>query len=168
MPKYHLVSDLLNDLVVEGGDINEVSHLRKIIEYEWNNGNIELLIHCINEGTPSVLDALQRMRTIDLLASSEKWIRCSICSRGSLRTIVTEFNNPFISDKGARYVMKGAAAAGLVSVERANNAAMQPNRRNGVASLTQSEAPFEATVARNVSLDELKKLVCGSEHQSES
>src|SRR4051794_2446193 len=112
MPKYHLVSDLLNDLMIEDrGDFYRFGCLRKMIEDEWVEGTIKMLRVSPESAEPVVWEPAQRQLTTTMV-SGERWIKCRI-SQG----IKVLFEDPSISDEDVQYVKGRAVEAGLVLAE---------------------------------------------------
>src|SRR4051794_12616852 len=116
MPKYHLVSDVLQDL---GSDIGELgwASLLNVINEEWANGKLKLLRVRPELAKPEVWEPAGRTLTIDI-TSGKRWIKCAICSRNDRGGAVTDFERPHISDEDVQYIKQMVAAIGLVPAEQ--------------------------------------------------
>ncbi len=134
MPKYHLVSDPLNDIMQEDGGFYRMGFLRLLIEEEWHNGNIELLR---DGGDPKaeVLEPLHRKIFLERPGSGERWVKCYIVINGRHET-------PYILDEDLQYVLEKAAAQGIDSIDESDNTKIQPIQPNRCALQPQRSPPL--------------------------
>jgi len=147
MPKYHLVSDLLNDLMIEDrGDFYRFGCLRKMIEDEWVEGTIKMLRVSPESAEPVVWEPAQRQLTTTMV-SEERWIKCRI-SQG----IKVLFEDPFISNEDIQYVKGRAVEAGLVLAEPISKAPLTGAIQSSEPGEMPASATAETTETENVDI----------------
>ncbi len=149
MPKYHLVSDVLQDLVI---DVNKWrwGHLQSIIQREWADGKIEILRIRPDSAVPEVWEPAQQKLTIISIGSGKRWIKCAV-----YQGIKEIFEDPFISEEDVQYVKEMATAAGLVLAEQSTDRGkvhrLQTGGPSNAASISTVGAPKRAIPKRVLS-----------------
>src|SRR3954452_11073959 len=130
MSKYHLVSEVLLtlppellNLRPEDEEISWAAWLR-VIEQEWSDGTIQLLIHQSGSATPKPWEPAGRTLAIEPDVRTRS-IKCLIRSNEP-SNISDTVESPYISDKDLQYLRGMAARVQCVPEEQSNDTEAQP------------------------------------------